>query len=94
MPNSDKFCTSFCAAGTNGHLDFSFSLPAACGLVSWPCKMWPGSKEMRLAKEGVTPWRRRSAGWMPARTGRLFVGVGHRHPVTMHRASLRMLSMR
>ena len=31
---------------------------------------------------------------MPERTGRLSVGVGRRHPVTMRKASLRTLSMR
>ena len=31
---------------------------------------------------------------MPERTGRLSVGMGRRHPVTMHKASLRTLSMR
>ena len=94
MPNSDNLCNSFSAAGANGCLDFSLSLLAVCGSVSWPRRMWPGSKELRLAKESYAPWRRSSAGWMPERTGRLFVEVGRRHPVTMRKASLRMLSMR
>ena len=94
MPNSDKLCNSFRAAGTNGRLDLSLSLLLAFGSVSWPCKMQPGSKELRLAKESVTPWWRRSADWMPEKTGRLSVGVGRRHPVTMRKASLRTLSMR
>ena len=46
MPNSDKLCNSFCAAEANGGLDFSLSLLAACSSVSWPCRMWPGSKEL------------------------------------------------
>ena len=29
---------------------------------------------------GCAPLRRRPAGWIPARIGRLFAGVGHRHP--------------
>ena len=94
MPSSDKLCNSFHAAGTNGRLDFSRSLLAARGSVSCPCRMWPGSNELRLAKESIAPWRRSSPGWMLQRTGRLSVGVGRRHPVTMRNASLRMLSMR
>ena len=89
-----QICNSFRAAGTNGCLDFSLSLLAAQGSVSWPCRMWPGSKELRLAKESVAPWRRSEAGWMIERTGKLSVGVGRRHPVTMRKASLRTLSMR
>ena len=34
------------------------------------------------------PLRRSSAGWMPARVGRLSAGVGRRHPVTIRKASL------
>ena len=64
MPNSDKLCNSFRAAGANGCLNFSLCLLVACGSVSWP-----GSKELRLAKESVVPWRRSSAGWMPERAG-------------------------
>ena len=69
-------------------------LLAARGSVTCPGRMWPGSKELRLAKESVISWRRSSAGWMPERTGRLSVGVGRNHPVTMRKASLRTLSMR
>ena len=87
MPNSDKLCNSFHAARTNGCLDFSLSLLAACDSVSWPCRMWPGSKELRLAKESDTPWRESSAGWMAERTGKLSVGMGRRHPVTMCKVS-------
>ena len=94
MPNSDKLCNSFRAAGANGCLDFSLSSLAACGSESWPCRMWLGSKKLGLAEESVAPWRRSSAGWMPVRTGRLFVVVGRRHPVTMCKASLRTLSIR
>ena len=85
MPNSDKLCNNFRAAGTNGRLYFSLSLLAACGSVSCPYRMWSGSKELRLAKESVAPWRRSSAGWMSEKTGRLSVGVGRRHPVTMRK---------
>ena len=94
MPNSDKLCNSFHVTGANRCLDFSLSLQAVCGSASWPCRMWPGYKELRFAKESVAHWRRSSAGWMPERTGRLFVRSGRRHPVTMRKASLRTLSMR
>ena len=94
MPNSDRLCNSFCAAGANGCLDFSLSLLATCRSVSWLCKMWPGPKELQLAKESVAPWRRSLAGWMPEKTKRLSVGVKRRHPVTLRKASLRTLSMR
>ena len=94
MPNSDRLRNSFRATGANGCLDFSLSLLAACGSVNWPCRMWPGSRELRLAKESVAPWRRISADWMPERTRKLCVGVGRRDPVTMRKGSLRTLSMR
>ena len=35
MPNLDKLCNDFRAAGTNGCLDFSLSLLATCDSVSW-----------------------------------------------------------
>ena len=94
MPNSDKLCNNFRGAGTNGCLDLGLSLLTACDSVSWPCRMWSGSKELRLAKESVASWRRSSAGWMSERIGRLSVGMGRRHPVRMRKASLRTLSMR
>ena len=56
MLSSDKSCDSFHSTGANGCLDFSLSLLAACGSVSWPCRMWPGSKKLRLTKESVAPW--------------------------------------
>ena len=59
MTNSDKLCNSFSAAGANGRLDFSLSLLAACGSVIWLCRMWPWSKELRLAKKSVATWRQR-----------------------------------
>ena len=36
----------------------------------------------------MAPLQQSSAGWMPARVGRLSAGVGHRHPVTIRKASL------
>ena len=94
MPNSDKLCNNYRLAGKNGYLDFSLFLLAVWDSVSWLCRIWPGSKELRLAKESVAPWRRSSAGWMPERIERFSVGMGRRHPVTMRKASLRTLSMR
>jgi len=38
----------------------------------------------RRARDSVAPLRRSSAGWMPARIGRLFAGAGRRHPVSSH----------
>ena len=75
-------------------LDFSLSLLAGCGSVGWLCRMRSGSKELRLAKEIVASWRRSSAGGMPERTGRLSIGVGRRHLVTMRKASSKKLSIR
>ena len=51
------------------------------GRVSVECSRCPGSMAWH-ARDSVAPLRRSSAGWMPARIGRLSVGVGCRHPVT------------
>ena len=48
----------------------------------------------RRARDSVAPLRRSSAGWMPARIGRLSAGVGCRHPVTIRTASFMARSMR
>ena len=42
-----------------------------------------GDKVGLLAKKSVAPSQRSSAGWMPEGTGRLLIGVGRRHSVTM-----------
>ena len=42
----------------------------------------------RCARDSVAPLRQSSAGWMPAKIGRLFAGVGRRRPVTIRKASL------
>ena len=94
ISNSNILRNSFRTAGTNGCLDFSLSLLAACDSVSCPCRMWSGFKELRLAKESVAFSRRSQAGWMPERTGSLSIGVGRRHPVTMRKTSLRTMPMR
>ena len=94
MSSLDKLPNSFHTAGTNGHLDISLPRCASCCPTNCPCSTLSGSWIAQLAKESVAPNRRSSAGWMPARTGKSSVGVGRKHPLTMHKASLRMLSMR
>jgi len=76
-----------CAAGTNGCLDLRRRAFALNGQVSAEWSRCPGSMARR-ATDNVAPLRRSSAGWMPARIGRLFADVGRRHPVTIRRASL------
>jgi len=82
-------------------------LCSGCKWVSWfeaPCvcirwgvsAKWsrcPGSMAWR-ARDSVAPLRWSSAGWMPARIGRVSAGVGCRHPVTIRKASLMAGSMR
>jgi len=76
---------SCCAAGTNGCLDLRRRAFALEGRVSVEWSRWPGSI-VRRARDSVAPLRRSSAGWMPARIGRLSTGVGRRHPVTIRKA--------
>jgi len=44
-------------------------------------------------RDSVVPLRRSSVGWTPSRMGRLTVGFGRRHPVTIRKASLMIRSM-
>ena len=94
MSSSDKLFNSFHAAGTKGRLDLSLPWCASCCPTNCPCSTPSGSWIARFAKESVAPNWRSSAGWMPARTGKSSAGVGRKHPVTMRKASLRMLSTR
>ena len=82
---------SCCAAGTNGCLDFRHFVFALDGQMRAEWSRCPGSMARR-AREA--PMQRSSAGWMPARIGSLSTDVGRRHPVTIHKASLMVGSMR
>ena len=62
--------------------------------TNYACCTWSGSWIARFAKESVGPNRWSSVGWMPARTGKSSVDVGRKHPVTIIKASSRILSMR
>ena len=55
---------------------FTFAL---LGKVSAEWSRCPGSMVWH-AKDSVAPLRQNSAGWMPARVGKLSTGVGRRHP--------------
>jgi len=81
LSSSDELM-SCCMAGTNGCRDLRCR-------AFWMAP-WQGVLE--------TVWllcdRAPSAGWMPARIGRLSTGVGRRHPVTCCRASLMTESVR
>ena len=62
-----------CAAGTNGCLDLRRRAFALDGRLSADWSRCPGSLARR-ARGSVAPLRRSSAGWMPARIGRLSAG--------------------
>ena len=84
---------SFFVAGTTGRLHLRRRAFALDGQVSAEWSRRAGSMAGR-ARDSVAPLPRCSAGWMPARIGRLSVGVGRRHPVTVRKASLMAGSMR
>jgi len=71
-----------CAASTNGCLDLRRRAFALDRPVSAEWSRCPDSMARGAMDNVVAPLRQRSAGWMPARIGRLSVGVGRRHPVT------------
>jgi len=82
---SDKLRS--CATGTNGCLDLRRRAFALGGQLSAKWSRCPGSMARRTG-DSVAPLRQSSAGWMPARIGRLSTGVGRRHPVTIRKTSL------
>jgi len=63
------------------------------GRVSAEWSRYPGSMARR-AGDSVAPLRQSSEGWMSSRIERLSSGVGCRHPVTIHKASLVAAPMR
>jgi len=63
------------------------------GRVSAEWSRCPGSMA-RHPRDSVAPLPRSLADWMPARIGRLSAGEGRRHPVTMHKVSLMVASIR
>jgi len=81
------------AASTNGFLNLIYSAFAPGGWVSAEWSRCPGSIA-RHARESVAPLQFNSAGWMPARMGRLSTGVGRKHPLIICNASLMARSMR
>ena len=84
---------SCCAAGTNGCYDLRCRAFTPGERVRAEWRRRPGPMARR-AEGNVTPLWRSSAGWLPARMGRLFSGVGRRHLVTIRKASLMTGSMR
>jgi len=78
---------SCCAAGTNGCLNLRRRATALDGRESAEWSRYPGSMARRT-RDSVAPLRRSSAGWMPARIGRLSTGLGRRHPVAIRKESL------
>ena len=80
-------------AGTNGCLNLRRRAAAPDGQVSAEWSRCSGSMARRR-RDSVAPLRRSSAGWMPARIGRLSAGVACRHPVTIRKASLMVGSIR
>jgi len=84
---SSEKLMSCCAAGTNGCLDLRHYAAAPDERVSAEWSRCPGSMAQR-PRDSESPQQRSSAGWMPARIGRLSAGVGRRHPVTIRKVSL------
>ena len=81
LPLSDEQMRCY-AAGTNGCLDLRRRAFALDRPVSAEWSWCPGSMAPRARDNVVAPLRQSSAGCIPARIGRLSVGVGRRHPVT------------
>ena len=77
---------SCCAGGTNGCLDLKWRASARDVQVSVEWSRCQGAMTGR-ARNNAAPLLRSSAGWNPARIGRLSAGVRRRHPVTISKAS-------
>ena len=75
-----------CAADIGGCLDLSRRWVPVKERVSLGWRRCQGSKARRERARVVTS-RRSLADWMPAKTVKLSVRVGRRHPVTMFKAS-------
>jgi len=84
---------SCCAAGTNRCLDLRCCAFLSGERVSAEWSRCPCSLARR-ARDNVTPLRRSSVSWMPARISSLSTGVRRRHAVTLRKASLMTRSMR
>jgi len=83
------------AASTIGCLDLRRPPFPLDGQMSaeWITTTCPGSMARR-ARDSVAPLRGSSASWVPARIGKLSARVGRKHPVTIHKTSLKAGSMR
>jgi len=86
--SSDELMSCW-AVGTNGCRNLRCHAFPLGGQVSAEWSRCPGSMG-QCAKT----LRQSSAGWMPARIGRLSAGVGCRHPVTIRKGSLAAGSIR
>ena len=79
--------SSFNAAGTNECLHLSCRCCPLSGNRILSYRRCSDSWAQRT-KDSRAFWVQNSVGWMPDKIKRLSVGVGHRHPVTMGKASL------
>ena len=93
VPDWARSFSSSNAVGTNGCLDLSCRSCPPSGDTSLSYRRCFGTRARR-ARDNSVFWRRSSVGWMSAKIKRLSVDVGHRHPVTMLKASLMGLSIR
>jgi len=84
---------NWCATGTNGCFDLRRRASALRGWVSAGWSRCPGSMARR-PRDSVAPLPRSPGVLMSTRIGRLSVGVGRRHPVTIRKASLMAGSLR
>jgi len=85
--NRETFQTGTSKNGWSRRLHQSLPcIPTRSAVERWVQQI---SKLMaRRARDSVAPLRRNSADWIPARIERLSAGIGSRHPVTVHKASV------